>query len=661
MPTATANLPCLKLPRFGSERAAVTAMRRSAVPPRTELTVSEWADQFRILDKSAAEPGRWRTDRNPIGRGIMNAFTNAAVQTIVLMGCTQLIKTESMLNMLGYAIDQNPGPTLWVCPREDDARWFAWNRARPLITECPRLRQYQPASADEFSTLEWNLQPCFVRFAWAGSPAGLAQMPIRYLFLDEVDKYPLFSGREADPISLARERQGTFWNAKTVIASTPTTTSGSIVREMGKTQELHAHLPCPRCGGYQVLTLQQVQGLGPGDRQFYPAEQIRREQLGWYECLHCRHHWTDGERVGQLGRIVWAPEGHEITPADAARGHVPFARAVGFHFWRLYSPWPSGSATEIGAQWAEAQRDPARLMNFVNSTLAQPWAEKTEENKADELRLKILSEQPEGLVPQSAMVLTAGVDVQKDHYFFVVRAWGADMESWLIRAARVESWRALEAELFLTSYALDDGTGQAAPGKQPLFVRLACVDSRYDTKAVHRFVSKWADVAAATLGRDHLVRPYQLTILDKDADGKSTKAARKAWHVDTSHYKDTLVRLIHSEPGDPSQWHLFDEPGPDYFQQMCSEHKVVVRSRTSMKTREAWMPVEANAPNHYWDAEVYCLAAADMLQVRSLRPGNQPVVYRPAAAKADATEQPHPPEPRQRSDGDDWLPKNQDW
>ncbi|HUW33534.1 MAG TPA: phage terminase large subunit family protein, partial [Planctomycetota bacterium] len=116
MPTATADLPGLKLPRFGSERAAVAAMRRSAVPPRTELTVSEWADQFRILDKSAAEPGRWRTDRNPIGRGIMNAFTNAAVQTIVLMGCTQLIKTEAMLNMLGYAIDQNPGPTLWVCP-----------------------------------------------------------------------------------------------------------------------------------------------------------------------------------------------------------------------------------------------------------------------------------------------------------------------------------------------------------------------------------------------------------------------------------------------------------------------------------------------------------------------------------------------------------------
>jgi len=184
---------------------------------------------------------------------------------------------------------------------------------------------------------------------------------------------------------------------------------------------------------------------------------------------------------------------------------------------------------------------------------------------------------------------------------------------------------------------------------------------------VHRFVQRWADVAAATLGRERLVRPYQLTILDKDAGGKPAKGSRKAWHIDTSHYKDLLSRLIHTDPEDPSQWHLYDSPPDDYFSQMCSEHKTVVRSKTSMKTREVWLPVQPNAPNHYWDCEVYAAAASDMLQVRLMREDDQPVVYRPAAmgdgdeGKRQKENGKTEPPPMRRDDGENWLPDNQDW
>jgi phage terminase large subunit GpA-like protein len=68
----------------------------------------------------------------------------------------------------------------------------------------------------------------YVSISGANSPASLASKPIRYLFLDEVDKYPPASRREADPISLARERTKTFINRKIYMCSTPTLRSGHI-------------------------------------------------------------------------------------------------------------------------------------------------------------------------------------------------------------------------------------------------------------------------------------------------------------------------------------------------------------------------------------------------------------------------------------------------
>jgi phage terminase large subunit GpA-like protein len=48
---------------------------RSSLRPDPILTVSEWAHRFRFLStKLAAEAGRYRTDRAPYLRGVMDAL-----------------------------------------------------------------------------------------------------------------------------------------------------------------------------------------------------------------------------------------------------------------------------------------------------------------------------------------------------------------------------------------------------------------------------------------------------------------------------------------------------------------------------------------------------------------------------------------------------------
>ena len=57
--------------------------------PDPDLTVSEWADQYRMLsNKASAEPGPWRTDRTPYLREIMDCMSSSStIQKVVFMAC----------------------------------------------------------------------------------------------------------------------------------------------------------------------------------------------------------------------------------------------------------------------------------------------------------------------------------------------------------------------------------------------------------------------------------------------------------------------------------------------------------------------------------------------------------------------------------------------
>ena len=100
-------------------RSVFTEIERRAWQLPKKLSVSEWADESRYLDdKTSAEPGRWRTERTPYLKGIMDAFTDVLVEQITIKASTQVGKTESLLNMMGYAMDQDPGPSLLVMPRK---------------------------------------------------------------------------------------------------------------------------------------------------------------------------------------------------------------------------------------------------------------------------------------------------------------------------------------------------------------------------------------------------------------------------------------------------------------------------------------------------------------------------------------------------------------
>src|SRR3990172_13390734 len=90
---------------------------RSILAPPPILTVSEWADRYRVLSReSSPEPGQWRTERAPYQRGIMDAFSEPLIEQVIVMSSAQIGKTEVLNNVLGFFIDYDPAPVLVLQP-----------------------------------------------------------------------------------------------------------------------------------------------------------------------------------------------------------------------------------------------------------------------------------------------------------------------------------------------------------------------------------------------------------------------------------------------------------------------------------------------------------------------------------------------------------------
>lgn len=607
-----------------------------------KITVSEWADRERIVSPLVSpESGPWKTSRVPYMRAIMDAFSDPLVEEITVMASTQVAKTEALHNMLGYAIDQDQGPALVVLPTEDLAESTSVNRLKPMIEGSPALAAHLRDNKDDFTKLEYRLKDMVVYFAGANSPSALSSRAIRYLLLDEVDKYPRFSGKEADPIKLAAERTKNFWNKKIVKVSTPTTKDGFIYREYLRSDRERYHMPCPHCGGFQSLKFTQIKW----PKKERNPDKIKSDGLARYECELCSHNITDAEKLRMLPEGVWIPEGWTVDENGRLNGYIRTPHR-GFWLSSLYSPWLKWA--DVAAEWLASYKRVELRMNFVNSWLAEIHEEKVEDTGTVSVS-GLISEYPEGFLPDPVMVLTAGVDVQKDHAYYAIRGWGLNEESFLIKAGRVWTWAELADVLFLTQY--EHAT------QEPLSVRLACIDSGYRTDEVYEFVRKWREVARPIKGQQTLAGiPYRSTRIDRNPrTGEVMKGGLLLWHVDTGHYKDKIARLSSLTPGDPSQWHIHGNPAQAYLDHFRSEYKVkeVVNRKTGAE-RIYWKPRPGVASNHWWDCEVYAVAAADMLRVAYMR-----------ADVADQADRPQRKAPSAasgaRQEGASWMGKRSGW
>ncbi len=368
--------------------------------PPPQLTVSEWADQYRRLSPEAsAEPGQWRTSRTPFLKEIMDALSDPDTEKVVFMKSAQVGGTEFLLNALGYFISQDPSPILFVRPSVDEAKDFSKDRIAPMIRDTPVLRgKVQDAkSRDSNNTLLHKRFPGGqMTLVGANAASGLSSRPVRVVIGDEIDRFPASAGSEGDPISLAEKRTTTFWNKKILYVSTPGTKGESrIEEEHDKGTMEQWHLPCPSCESLQPLTWGQ----------------IRFEDVT-HECKYCKERYD--EFAWKAGEGIWIPR-------------ATSAKVRSFHINELASPWKRWET--IIEEFKDAKAGGTETLKvWVNTALGESW-----EEQGDVLDYDILEKRREYYncdLPEGVLVLTAGVDVQDDRLEVEVVGWGVGEESW---------------------------------------------------------------------------------------------------------------------------------------------------------------------------------------------------------------------------------------
>ena len=444
---------------------------RDGLTPDPTLTVSEWADRHRVLSpRASAEPGRYRTDRTPYMRAIMDALSPAhPARRVVFMKAAQVGATEAGNNWIGYVIHHAPGPMLAVQPTVELAKRFSRQRIEPLIEECPSLRErVRPArSRDAGNTVLSKEFPAgLLVLTGANSAVGLRSMPARYLFLDEVDAYPPSADEEGDPVALAEARTRTFsWRAKAFLTSTPTIHGFSrIEREYEASDQRRFFVPCPHCGVLQWLRFERLRW----DKG--------KPETAHYECEACDAAIEEHHKTAMLQAGDWQATAEASDPGT-----------IGFHLSALYSPVGWFSWADIARMWEAAQSTDEAKRSFKNGVLGETWVETGE--APDWQRLYDRREAWQiGTVPTDALFLTAGADVQKDRIEVSVWAWGRGLESWLVDhlvieggPERAESWDQLSELL--------DRTWPHAHGARLGLAKLA-IDTGYETPAVYAWARR---------------------------------------------------------------------------------------------------------------------------------------------------------------------------
>ena len=575
---------------------------REGLTPDPLLSVSEWSDRHRMLSsKASAEPGRWRTSRTPYLKAIMDCLSpTSPVERVVFMKAAQLGATEMGSNWIGYVIHHAPGPMMAVWPTVEMAKRNSKQRIDPLIEESGVLAELiAPArSRDSGNTiLAKEFRGGVLVMTGANSAVGLRSMPVRYLFLDEVDGYPLDVEGEGDAISLAEARTRTFARRKIFIVSTPTISGVSAIeREYEASDQRRYFVPCPHCAHRQWMRFEQLRwDKGQSD-------------TAAYRCESCEEPIAEHHKTWMLEHGEW----RAMTPENGSK-------TAGFHLSSLYSPVGWRSWRDIALAWEAAvskeSGSASAIKTFKNTELGETWVE--EGAAPDWQRLVERREDYRvGTVPQGGLLLVGGADVQKDRIEASIWAFGRSKEAWLVEhrvlmgdTARDTVWTQLEAllgenwthesgaALPLARFALDTGF---ATQDAYAFVR-ACRDARV-------MAVKGAARGAALIGTP--------TAVDVTRGGRKLRRGIKVFTVAVGIAKLELYNNLRksasvAEDGvstmfPPGFVHLPKIDG-EFIQQLCAEQLITRRDRNGFPVRE-WQKVRER--NEALDCYVYARAAA---------------------------------------------------
>jgi phage terminase large subunit GpA-like protein len=575
-------------------------------PPPIDYTA--WAEKNVVFGNESPKPGPYDRRYHPWDVLIHQALAPEHwARTVVLIGSAQTIgKTTTAQIFVGGSQDMDPGPLIYYHPTENNALKWVKTKWKAFVRGTPCLGRIFPTGRSRDSSNSLLFQERVDGRGWiqssgANSESSLSQISSARQVQDDLAKWELNTA--GDPELQADSRSEAFPWAKVLKIGTALISPGCrMTRAYKRSVQAEVAVPCPHCDHYQPLRWENfkvsVDAIKDARKAGTP------EAAPHFTCMEC------GVAIEQRHRAeIVTPEKirEHFTNWDEGRRLAVY----GLRVWSAYSPQKSWA--DIAEGWLAAEGDPKREQTFYNDVLgldyvvagaAPPW-EKIRE-RAEALKA------PLGRIPVGGIILTAGVDCQRDRCEAHIKAFGRDGRrytvEYIVIDGHISEDKAKAALDALLKHTWRDSFGNRRP------LDMLAIDGNYATEDVHDWAKRYPqDRVIMVRGVRGDAAPAMTLVknAERKADGQTVSYQRRFWNVGVSALKAALYKAL--DKTDPIAKGFCGYPAglnEEFFKQLCAEQRIVVKIRGATEWR--WVQIEGQA-NEVLDTEMYAEAAARRL------------------------------------------------
>jgi hypothetical protein len=489
-----------------------------------------------------------------------------------------------------YITAEDPGDTLHIGQTDTMVKDWVKSRMQKVWRSSPCSSRLLPSDRQAMT----NMSVIFPHMNWFAAPANetsLQEKSMRYCFGDEPWRW------NPGMIGYLLKRHHDRWNRKALLQSQGGVEGGEWhgFAKLGKWMDCQH--TCPSCEKDHRFTWEmfQYEEIKDGNDEFdWPAifetVRLRCQSCGeeFRDTEKNRRKWAGGERY------LW--NGNRHLP-----GRVTF-NASFLSVWRI--SWSEVVKEWILAQEAKRSGDLKKLQQIINQRFAQFWVEPSDtptlEQRGDPYRKKSYHEGEKWEGEHFRFMTT---DVQKGHFWCVIRAWKLGGESRLLWEGKVVAWENLRT--LQERYGLENRHLFVDARYEPEKVALECEKARTeeDNNPWNLLMGEGLGGYDQRVGKNRKVkRVYSDYVNTRSMSGMRYRFIKFSNLL----AKNKLAVLMDSEgfgiPVDVSK---------QYQAQMQSERKV---EKTPGKW--VWEPIKkSHSNNHMWDCEVMQVVAACLFKV----------------------------------------------
>lgn len=591
------------------------------------LSPSRWAEQKRYLPAaSTAHPGYFRFELTPYVREVLDCLSvDSPVREVTWMKGAQIGATVGLLeNAIGYLIDEvRTAPAMLITADGELAKLRLETYIVPMIQASgleDRIASSDASNARKTGQtdqkIEWSGGGFLLPFG-AQNANKLRSFPIRFLFEDEVDGWPLKVGRDGDPVQLCESRTGGFESSRKIArVSTPTIEGLSKIKaKFLQGDQRYYFVLCLGCGHPQTLRWRRVTSDGEVSGFIWETEGERLiPDSVRYLCEKCGHEHFNDDKTRMLSPdngAEWRPTAEPVSPDHRS-----------YHLSALYSPVGMLSWASCVGAWREAWdtgrnrlKDNNKLQVFYNNILGETY-----ELRGERVRFQAVSGHRRnayhyGQIPNRfatefcggpVHVVTCAVDVHADSLRVATFGWCRERRGFLLDYKRLDgdssqlddagTWGALRELIDKAEYEADDGRRYK--------IELTLIDSGYLTDQVYRFAGEYYSGVVPVKGRDVATNVKEFAEF-------TTPNGVRAYTLTVDLYKDRWSAALRRE------WNGVEIQPPGHFNapvDATDEQLKELTAEVKVTTEDGvvWHRT-AGVANELWDLTVYASAGLDLI------------------------------------------------